>query len=254
MKKLERPLIFFDIETTGLNVAECRIVQLAIVKCMPDGEILKKSRLINPECDIPQETTDIHGITNEMVKDQPPFKLLANSLCKFLSDSDLGGFNCNNFDIPVLCEEFARCDIEFPTPETKVIDVGNIFKKFEQRTLVAAMQFYCNQDLKDAHNAEADAVATQVVFNAQCEKYEELQDKDVNEIADFCKMDNRADYAGKIIEDENGDYLYAFGRSKGKKISEDLDFAEWMLDKDFTLNTKNILRKAITKYGHKIIN
>lgn len=243
---LKRPLVTIDLETTDKEVSTARIVQMSIIKRYPNGEIEKKTRLINPTVLISEAASQIHGITNEMVKDENTFKNISKGLFDFISGCDFLTYNGNNFDIPILAEEFLRCGINFPEPDTKLIDAFSIFLKESPRTLVAAYKTYCGKDLDDAHNAEADTNATYEVFKKQLEVHESLQGKTIDEIHDYCNPTKRADLAGKIIIDENGDYLYNFGKNQGKKIQDDLSYADWMISANtFTLNTKNVLSKIL---------
>lgn len=242
-----KPIAFFDIESTGLDVAKDRIVSISIHKIHVNGEKIVHNILINPTILIPKEVSEVHGITDEHVKDCPAFKDVAQKLHQLIFDCDLAGYNSNNFDIPLLCEEFMRCNLEFPLPSTKFIDVGNIFKKKEERTLSAALKFYCDRDMVDAHNADADVAATYAVFCAQIEKYPELTGKTVDEIAEFSSFGKRVDFAGKIGIDADGDFIYNIGKAKGTKIKNDPGFGYWMLGKDFTLNTKAAVRKILTE-------
>jgi DNA polymerase III subunit epsilon len=246
--KFEKPIAFFDLETTGTNTITDRIVSISIIKVFPNGEKVQKSAYINPEMTIPEESIAVHGVTNEMVADKPKFKQLAKAIYNFMKDCDLAGYNSNYFDIPLLSEEFARVDILFPLPHAKKIDVCSIFKKKESRTLTAAMMFYCGKDHSGAHNSDADTLATYEIFCKQLEKYEDLTDKDVNFFDDFCNHSGSktADLSGKIGIDENGDFFYTFGKSKGIKVKDDISFAQWMLDKDFfSRNTKAVLKSII---------
>ena len=244
--KLERPICFFDLETTGVDVANDRIVSVSVLKLNPDGTMDGKSMVINPTIQIKEEATAVHGISNEMVKDKPTFRQISKALYGFFQGCDIAGYNSDTFDIPMLYEEFSRCDIEYPTPDVKNIDVFNIFKKKETRDLKAAVKFYCNRELEDAHNSDADTIACKDVFLAQLERYEKVQDKTVDEIMNFSKMDNRVDFAGKIVVDADGDYIYNFGKSKGNKVKNDTGFGEWMLKQSFiTKNTKSVVRKIL---------
>jgi len=252
MIKLTKPLAFFDLETTGLNIAEGRIVSIAIHKLNIDGTIEKKYRLINPTIPIPKEASDVHGIVDENVKDEPTFSQLSKGLHGFIKDCDLGGYNAINYDIPLLSEEFARCQIMFPSLQVKMVDAGRIFHLKEPRTLEAAYKKYCGGDMEDAHDAEADTQATYEVFLAQLEQYDDIG-KTTEEIHQFCKDgDNRADLANKIIIDENGDYIFNFSKAKGKRVIDDVEMANWILDKDFTYNTKMVVKYALEKAGLKV--
>lgn len=247
--KLDRPLSFFDTETTGVNVGSDRIVSISVLKLNPDGSTDGKSTFINPMMPIPVEATAVHGITDEMVKDAPTFKQISKSLYKFFEGCDIAGYNNNNFDNAILYEEFLRCGIEYPTPDVKSVDVINIFKKMETRTLSYAYKFYCGKEMEDAHSSKADTVACKEIFLAQIEKYPELMDKDVAFYSDFSRVDNRVDHAGKIVRDEQGRLRYNFGtKQKGMLISEDTGFAEWMLKQPFlTENTKNVVRFELNR-------
>jgi DNA polymerase III subunit epsilon len=244
--KLERPLICIDLETTSKEVFEARICSLAIIKENPDGTIEKKYRLINPTIPISDGAILIHGITNDMVAKEKTFKNISKGLFEFMSGCDFVTYNGNNFDIPILAEEFLRCGINFPEPNTRLLDAFSIFLKESPRTLVAAYKTYCDKDLDDAHNAEADTNATYEVFKKQLEIHESLQGKTIDEIHDYCNPTKRADLSGKIIVDENGCYLYNFGKNQGKKVQDDLSYASWILSSNtFTLNTKNVLTKIL---------
>jgi DNA polymerase-3 subunit epsilon len=251
MKKLKKPLAFFDLETTGLNVAEDRIVSIAIHKLNVDGTLKKKYRLVNPTIPIPTEASDVHGITDDKVKDEPTFAQLAKGIFAFIEDCDLGGYNMINYDLPLISEEFARCNIMFPSPTVKTVDAGRIFHLKEPRTLEAAYKKYCGKDLDDAHDAQADTEATYEVFMAQLEQYDDIGET-VEEIHAFCKDgDERADLANKIIL-QDGEYYFNFGKSKGLRVQDDVGFANWMLDKDFTYNTKMVVKYALEKAGKKV--
>lgn len=244
--KLERPLICFDLETTGLNPAKDFCVSISLIKLFPDGSKDTKSRLVRPPIPIPKQASDVHGITDEMVENMPSFKSLSKGLFDFMKGCDLLSYNGNNFDIPLLAEEFLRCEINFPEEDVKSIDACYIFKKTNPRTLVAALEIYCGEGLEDAHNSLADAEATLKVFLAQHDMYEELNEKSVEEMAEFSRQDNRVDLVGKILIDSDGDYIYNIGENnRGKKIKDDVGFGNWMLSKDFTLNTKAVLSKIL---------
>lgn len=252
--KLDRPICFFDTETTGVNVAKDRIVSISVLKLFPNGSTEGRSTLINPNVPIPKAASDVHGITDEMVQAEgiPTFKQISKAMYAFFKDCDIAGYNSNQFDNPILYEEFLRCSIEFPTPDIRSIDVINIFKKMETRTLSYAYNFYCGKTLEDAHSSEADTVACKEIFLAQIEKYPELIDKDVEFYEKFSKMDSRVDFAGKIIKDDEGNLRYGFGKAKDKKISEDTGFGEWMLKQDFiTENTKSVVRHELQNIFEK---
>ncbi|MBE6199204.1 MAG: 3'-5' exonuclease [Rikenellaceae bacterium] len=241
---LKRPLVFFDLETTGVDTAKDRIVEISMVKVMPDGEEIVRTRLINPQMHIPEDATAVHGITDEDVKDQPTFAQIAKSLYKFIEGCDFGGFNSNRFDLPMLVEEFLRAGVDVDFKSRKFIDVQNIFHKMEQRTLVAAYKFYCDKDLTDAHSAEADTRATYEVLKAQLDRYAELQN-DVTALAEFSARGETADYAGRIGFNEKGEEVFNFGKYKGVKVSEvfqrEPSYYDWMMKGDFPLYTKKVI-------------
>jgi DNA polymerase III subunit epsilon len=251
---LQKPIAFFDLETTGVDVAKDRIVSIAILKINPDGTIEDKERMINPGIPIPKGASDVHGITDEMVHDLPEFKLIAIGLRDFLKGCDLAGFNSNHFDIPLLAEEFERCQIEFPEPGTKFIDVFNIYRKFDPRDLKAAARKYIGNDNFDAHNAMADIDATLQVFAAQLSYHPELEGKGIQEIIDAVEeKKNKVDLAGHILIDDEGDFVYGSGKHKGTKIKKDLGFADWMLKQShYTMNTKRHVARVVIEIRNKI--
>jgi DNA polymerase-3 subunit epsilon len=243
---IDKPIAFFDLETTGLDIATTRIVSLTVIKLFPNGKREAKSTLVDPEIPIPAEATEIHGITNDAVKGKPKFKQIANSLRDFIGDSIIAGFNSNKFDVPVLAEEFLRAGLLFPKHDNILLDAGNIFKKKERRTLEAALMFYCGEELgDDAHDSYNDTVATLNVFIGQLEKYPDLAEMSIEEIAEFSKMDDRIDFAGRIALDDDGDYVFNFGKHKGTKVKDEESYARWMLANDFTHNTKYFVKKAL---------
>lgn len=250
MIHLQRPLAFFDLETTGLDITNDRIVEIAILKMNPDGSKDYYHRRVNPEMEISAESAGIHGITNEMVKDSPTFNELAVEVAAFIGESDLGGYNSNKFDIPVLAEEFLRADLDFDMRSRHFVDVQNIFHKMEQRTLAAAYQFYCSRELKNAHSALADIEATQEVFMAQLERYENLE-KEVPFLSEFSRQGEHKllDFAGRLAINEEGEAIYNFGKHKGRTIKEVQDeepgYYGWMLNANFPLYTKKMLREAM---------
>ena len=241
---LKRPLVFFDLETTGVDTAKDRIVEISMVKVMPDGEEIVRTRLINPQMHIPEDATAVHGITDEDVKDQPTFAQIAKSLSQFIEGCDFGGFNSNRFDLPMLVEEFLRAGVDVDFKNRKFIDVQNIFHKMEQRTLVAAYKFYCDKDLTDAHSAEADTKATYEVLKAQLDRYSELQN-DVAALAEFSSRGETVDYAGRIVYNDKGEEVFNFGKYKGVKVSEvfqrEPSYYDWMMNGDFPLYTKKVI-------------
>jgi DNA polymerase-3 subunit epsilon len=241
---LTKPICFFDLETTGINITHDRIVEISILKIYPNGTEESKTWLVNPEIPIPKEVTEIHGITNEKVANEPTFKELAKEIHNMIKDSDLGGFNSNRFDIPLLAEEMLRAGIDFDMKNRVAIDVQTIFHKMEQRTLSAAYKFYCDQSLEDAHSAEVDTKATYEVLKAQLAKYDELEN-DTKFLAEFSSRKKFADFAGFIIYNKKGEECFSFGKHKGKPVTEVLEkepgYFGWLLNADFPLYTKKVL-------------
>lgn len=242
--KLTKPLAFFDLETTGLNIASDRIVEIAILRVNPNGSKDTKTMLLNPTIPISKESSSIHGITDEDVKDKPTFEDVAKELEQFIQGCDLAGYNSNKFDIPLLAEEFLRADIDFDISKRNLVDVQNIFHRMEQRTLSAAYQFYCNKDLTNAHSAEADTTATYEILEAQIEKYEVLENN-VKFLDQFSKKSNNVDLLGRIVYNENNVEVFNFGKHKGKAVTEVLEkepgYYQWMMNGDFPLYTKKVL-------------
>lgn len=243
------PLAIIDLETTGIDLATHRIVEIAIEKLMPDGSIQKKRKLINPQMPIPQASSNIHGITNEMVKDAPSFKQIANEIKQFLNNCDLGGYNSNRFDIPMLVEEFLRSGLEFSMEGRKLIDVQKIFHMMEQRTLSAAYKFYCNKTLNNAHSAEADASATLEILHAQIQRYPQLG-LTLESILNCIGEDDCVDFARRMIIVE-GIEIFNFGKHKGKAVAEILklepQYYDWIMKGDFPLNTKQKLTEIFNR-------
>jgi len=254
--QLEKPLCVFDLETTGLNISKDRIVQIAILKIHPSGKKEELNLLINPEMNISDSNSAIHGVTNEMVKDAPTFKDAGSEIVAFIGTSDLAGYNSNKFDIPVLAEEFLRADIEFDLSTKDCVDIQNIFHKMEQRTLVAAYKFYCSKELTNAHDAMADTVATWEVFEKQLEQYDNLKPK-IDFLADFSRnsVHKNIDFAGRLAINENNEAIYNFGKHKGKTIKEisvsEPGYYGWMLEADFPRYTKKILLQEMEKIKAK---
>lgn len=248
--QLSRPIAFFDLETTGVNLSSDRIVEIAIVKILPDGTRQVKRKLINPEMPIPQQSTDIHGITDEMVKDAPTFKQAANELKQFIDNCDIGGYNSNRFDIPVLMEEFLRSGIEVDLSDRRMVDVQHIFYTMEPRTLTAAYKFYCQKELENAHSAESDVNATIDVLEAQIEKYPQLGES-VESILQQIGEEKIVDYARRFIFDEKGVEIFNFGKHKGKAVRDVLkaepQYYDWMMRGDFPLHTKKKLTEILNK-------
>ncbi len=253
--KLTRPIAFIDLETTGINITTDRIVELAIVKISPDGSKLVKRKLINPLMPIPESSSAIHGITDEMVKDAPSFKQISNEVKQFIEGADLGGYNSNRFDIPMLLEEFLRAGIEYSVDGKRLVDVQKIFHMMEQRTLSAAYKFYCSKTLEGAHGAEADATATWEVLEAQLERYPQIGDS-VESIVIFTGEDDFVDFARRFVKDK-GIEVFNFGKHKGKPVAqvlrEEPQYYDWMMKGDFPINTKQklteILNKTLFKKG-----
>ncbi|MBY0479874.1 MAG: 3'-5' exonuclease [Chitinophagaceae bacterium] len=247
--QLTRPIAFIDLETTGINITTDRIVELAIFKVLQDGTKQVKRKLINPLMPIPASSSAIHGITDEMVKDAPSFKQVANEIKQFLEGCDLGGYNSNRFDIPMLLEEFLRVGIDYTVDGKKLVDVQKIFHMMEQRTLSAAYKFYCGKTLEGAHGAEADATATWEVLEAQLERYPQIGDS-VEGIVKFTGEDDIVDFARRFIKDK-GVEVFNFGKHKGKPVTqvlkEEPQYYDWMMKGDFPINTKQKLTEMLNK-------
>lgn len=253
---LTRPICFFDLETTGTNVAKDRIVEISILKIHPNGDKETKTWLVNPEMKIPDEAIAIHGISNEKVANEPTFKALSKEIYKLIKDSDLGGFNSDRFDIPLLAEEFLRSDLDFDMKSMASIDVQTIFHKMEKRTLAAAYKFYCDKDLTDAHSAEADTLATYEVLLSQLDRYPVLENN-VKKLAEFSTHRHFADFAGFIGYDENGHEVFAFGKHKGQKVLDVLEtepgYFGWIMNADFPLYTKKVLTQIkLSQFNNKL--
>lgn len=256
---LKNPVVVLDLETTGMNIATDRIVEIALLKIHLNGTEEEKLMRINPEMPIPPEVAKIHGITNEDVKDKPTFKEVAKQLAKFVEGCDLCGFNSNRFDIPLLAEEFLRADIDIDLKKHKFIDVQAIFHKMEKRTLAAAYKFYCNKKLVDAHSAMADTKATYEVLKAQLDYYEgvEIDDEkgvkvipivnDVAKLSEFSSYDSNVDFVGRIVYNEKGVEVFNFGKNKGIPVEtvlkEQPGYYGWMMDSEFPLYTKKVLTR-----------
>ena len=254
---LTRPIAFFDLETTGVNVASDRIVEISILKISPDGKKEIKTKRINPTIPIPKQSSEVHGIYDADVANEPTFKGIAKSLSEFLNNCDLAGYNSNKFDIPILVEEFLRADVDFDVSGRRFVDVQNIFHQMEQRTLKAAYKFYCGKEIINAHSAEADIEATYEVFLAQLEKYNgvEFEDRkgkksvpvvnDIKALHEFTNINKNADLAGRIIFDDKGIEVFNFGKHTGKSVEQVLkdepSYYAWMMNGDFPLYTKKVL-------------
>lgn len=264
---LKRPLAFFDLEATGINVGADRIVEIAILKAMPDGTEQILTKRINPEMPIPMASSLIHGIYDSDIKEEPTFKAVAKEIADFIGDADLAGYNSNKFDIPMLLEEFLRSGIDFDMSDRKFVDVQNIFHQMEQRTLKAAYKFYCEKDIINAHSAEADIRATYEVLLSQLEKYKdaEFEDKqgnrskpvqnDVAALHLFTNMNKVVDFAGRMVYNENGEEVINFGKHKGRVVEQIFDmepsYYAWMKQGDFPLYTKKKLDEIWARWNKK---
>ena len=243
--KLKNPIIFLDLETTGVDTSKDRIVEICLIKILPNGDQETKTRRIHPEMLIPKESSDIHGITDADVADCPKFRDIAKSLATYIEGCDFGGFNSNKFDIPLLVEEFLRAGVDIDLKKRKFIDVQNIFHKLEQRTLVAGYKFYCGKDLTNAHSAEADTIATFEILEAQIEKYPEELQNDVDFLAEFSSRGQSVDYAGRVVYDENGVEVFGFGKHKGRSVADvfrsEPGYYSWMMSGDFPKYTQKVI-------------
>ncbi len=241
---LNKPICFFDLETTGINISKDRVVEISILKVYPDGKEESKTWRVNPEMKIPAEVTAIHGISNEDVADKPTFKEISKEVYNTIKDSDLGGFNSNRFDIPLLAEELLRAEVDFDMKGRVSVDVQTIYHKMEQRTLSAAYKFYCDKNLDNAHSAEADTTATFEVLKKQIEKYDALEN-DMKFLSEFSSRKKFADFAGFIIYNKTGEECFSFGKHKNKKVVDVLEqepgYFGWLLNADFPLYTKKVL-------------
>ncbi|MCP4052123.1 MAG: 3'-5' exonuclease [Mesoflavibacter sp.] len=241
---LTKPLCFFDLETTGINITTDRIVEISILKVYPNGNKESKTWLVNPEMPIPAEVSAIHGITDDKVANEPTFKQLASEINNMIKDADLAGFNSNRFDIPLLAEEMLRADMDFDMKSRLAIDVQTIFHKMEQRTLSAAYKFYCDKTLENAHTAAADTLATYEVLEAQVERYEDLENN-AKFLAEFSSRKRFADFAGFIAFNKEGQEVFSFGKHKGKLVTDVIEtepgYFGWLLNADFPLYTKKVL-------------
>ncbi len=253
--KLERPIIFFDLETTGLTIGKDHIVELCFIRQDPNGCERAETLRFNPGMHIPKASSDVHGITDEDVKDCPTFAEKAEELARVFEGCDLAGYNSNRFDVPMLAEEFAFAGIDIHIEEKRLIDVQNIFHKMEQRTLVAAYKFYCGRNLEDAHSALADTRATLEVLEAQLDRYSDTLQNNVPFLADFTQMMRGVDLACRFVYDENNVEIVNFGKYKGQPVRDvlrkDPNYKHWMLQGDFTQNTKQTLERLALKYAAK---
>lgn len=253
--KLERPIIFFDLETTGLTIGKDHIVELCYIRLEPNGCERAETLRFNPGIPISKEASEVTGITNADVKDCPTFAEKAAELAKVFDGCDLAGYNSNKFDVPMLAEEFAVCGIDIHVNEKRLVDVQNIFHKMEQRTLVAAYKFYCGKNLENAHSALADTRATLEVLEAQLDRYQDTLKNDVGFLADFTQISKGVDLACRFVYDEKGVEIVNFGKYKGQAVKDvlrkDPAYKSWMLQGDFTMNTKQTLERLALKYAGK---
>ncbi len=250
---LKNPLVFFDLETTGININSDRIVEICYLKVYPNGNEESKTMRINPEMHIPEQSSAVHGIYDEDVADCPTFKEIAKQIARDIEGCDIAGFNSNRFDVPLLAEEFLRAGVDIDMSRRKFIDVQVIYHKLEQRTLSAAYKFYCDKNLEDAHTAEADTRATYEVLKAQLDRYPEALQNDMAFLADYSSFTRNVDFAGRMVYNEENIPVFNFGKYKGKAVEEvlrkDPGYYSWMLQGDFTLNTKQMLTRI--KLGMK---
>ncbi len=251
---LKNPLVFFDLETTGINIVSDRIVEISYLKVMPNGEEISKTYRVNPEMPIPAAASSVHGITDYDVKDCPTFRELAKTLAKEIEGCDLAGYNSNRFDIPLLAEEFERVGVEIDFSKRKFVDVQVIFHKMEQRTLSAAYKFYCDKDLENAHSANADTQATYEVLKAQLDRYPQLK----NDVAALSELihNRNVDFAGRIIYNDKNEEVFNFGKYKGVRVVDvlrrDPGYYSWIMSGDFTLNTKRVMTNIrLREFGKK---
>ncbi|EIW93295.1 exonuclease [Capnocytophaga sp. oral taxon 412 str. F0487] len=242
--KLSKPICFFDLETTGIDIIKDRIVEISILKVYPNGNKESKTWLVNPTIPIPKAASDVHGITDERVAGEPTFKELAKQIHNMIKDSDLAGYNSDRFDIPLLAEEMLRAEVDFDLGNRVSVDIQTIFHKMEQRTLSAAYKFYCGKDLIDAHTASADTNATYEILKAQLDRYDNLENN-IKKLSEFTYRKQIADFAGFIGYNDKGEEIFTFGKHKGKRVKDIFDeepgYFGWLLGADFPLYTKKIL-------------
>jgi len=254
--ELTRPICFFDLETTGTNVAKDRIVEIAILKVFPNGNKESKTWLVNPEMHISDEVIAVHGISNQKIANEPTFKELSQDIYKMIKDADLGGFNSDRFDIPLLAEELLRADIDFDMKNTVSVDVQTIFHKMEKRTLGAAYKFYCDKDLTDAHSAAADTNATYEVLLSQLDRYPDLENN-IKKLSEFSRRKESVDFAGFIAMNKEGEEIFSFGKHRGKKVHDVLEkepgYFGWIMNADFPRYTKKVLTQIkLSKLNTKL--
>lgn len=243
---LKNPIIFFDLETTGINIIRDKIIEISYIKVYPNGAEEQKTIRVNPGFHIPEASTAIHHITDEDVKDAPTFKEVAKTLSAVFEGCDIAGFNSNKFDIPLLIEEFLNAGVDIDFSRRKFIDVQTIFHKMEQRTLVAAYKFYCDKDLTEAHSANADTLATYEVLKAQLDRYPKLEN-DIEFLSKFSSQNRNVDMAGRIIYNEKDIPVFNFGKYKGQAVTDvfkkDLGYYSWMMNGEFAQDTKRVITK-----------
>ena len=266
---LQKPLVIFDLETTGLDIVKDRVIQISYIKIYPDGREVRGNELVNPEKPIPNEVAQLTGITNDDVKDKPTFKQLAAKISEVFTGADIAGFNSNHFDVPLLAEEFLRAGIDFDFSKCKLIDVQTIFHKMERRNLAAAYKFYCGRKMEEdfeAHRADQDTEATYRVLMGELDKYapganedpEKVLENDMQALADFSKQNDNVDFAGRIVwADVNGKgtEVFNFGKHKGLPVADvlrmDPGYYSWILGGDFTYNTKQVLTRIRLREAQK---
>jgi len=251
---IQKPLVIFDLETTGISTTNDRIIEMYLIKLSPDGSEDHKRYLIHPGIPIPEQSSAIHGIYDKDVEGLPGFAAIAKELSKYLDNCDFAGFNSNRFDFPMLVEEFLRHNIDFDIENRKFIDVQRIFHTLEPRNLAAALRFYCQKDLVDAHSAKADTVATFEILKAQVEKYDQLE-PNIDFLHNFSGQANLVDLAGRIVKNEKGEIVFNFGKHKGKTVQQvfkqESSYYDWMMKGDFPQQTKNVLTKLRLKEFNK---
>lgn len=247
---LKNPIVFFDLETTGINIMKDRIVEISYIKLYPNGKEEENTIRINPDMHIPEEATAVHHITDEDVKDKPKFKDVAKNLSKVFEDSDIAGFNSNRFDVPLLAQEFANAGVDIDFSRKKFVDVQTIFHKMEQRTLVAAYKFYCGKDLTNAHAAQADTRATYEVLKAQLDFYPTLKN-DIEFLSQFSSQNNNVDFMGRIVYNSGKKEVFNFGRYKGEEVEKvfarDPGYYRWMMEGEFAENTKQVITRIMLR-------
>jgi len=251
---LKRPIVFFDLETTGINITNDRIVEITLLRIEPNGKESEKTFLVNPTIPISKEATEIHGISDEDVKDKPVFKEIAKNVASFIEGADIAGFNSNRFDIPLLAEEFLRADVDFNMKNRKFVDIQVIYHKMEQRNLAAAYKFYCKKDLIDAHSSKADTFATYEILKAQLDFYNDIP-KSIPELSEFSTQNKNVDLAGHIVFNDKNVEIFNFGKYKGTSVEDvltkDPGYFGWMMNGQFPLYTKKVLTELKLKMTNK---